>query len=138
MAGSPMTFTIDGESFEYWTSSTWEDFVEIDDTGRFTIVDGKPCLDGKIIYFNGVACNAEAYITDYGNAVFGIEFTTTPPASASSGQPAYIGIGGVARKVSAIYIGVDGVARRVKKAYIGVDGVARLCYSEDTSGGVIL
>ena len=42
---------------------------------------------------------------------------------------AYIGVGGVARKVKNIYVGVDGVARKVKKGYIGVNGVARLFYS---------
>lgn len=42
---------------------------------------------------------------------------------------AYVGVGGVARKVKKIYVGVDGVARKVKKAYVGVNGVARLVYS---------
>ena len=45
---------------------------------------------------------------------------------------AYIGVGGVAKKVKKAYIGVGGVARKVKKAYIGVGGVARLFWS----GGV--
>jgi hypothetical protein len=38
---------------------------------------------------------------------------------------AYIGIDGLARKVTNMYIGVDGVARKVKTGYIGVDGIAR-------------
>ena len=42
---------------------------------------------------------------------------------------AYIGVGGVARKIKKGYLGVDGVARKIKKAYIGVGGVARLCWS---------
>ena len=42
---------------------------------------------------------------------------------------AYIGVNGVARKVTRIYVGVNGVARRVKKAYVGVNGVARLFWS---------
>jgi len=46
---------------------------------------------------------------------------------------AYIGVGGVARKIKNIYIGVDGVARKVKKAWIGVNGVARLFYSSEPS-----
>ena len=135
MAGAKGSFSIDGEYFDYMTSWTWADFIQVEGPERFSIVDGKPCLDGKVIYHNGVACSADAYISDYGEPMFGIEFTTTPPESSSSGHPAYIGIGGTARKVKGIYIGVDGVARRVKKAYIGVDGVARLCYSEDTSVG---
>lgn len=40
----------------------------------------------------------------------------------------FIGIEGIARKVTGAHIGVDGVARKVKKAYIGVDGVARLAW----------
>ena len=41
---------------------------------------------------------------------------------------AYIGVGGVARKVKAPYIGVGGVAKKVKSGYIGVGGVARQFY----------
>ncbi len=44
-------------------------------------------------------------------------------------KKAYIGVGGVARKIKKGYIGVDGIARRVKKAYIGIGGVARPCWS---------
>lgn len=44
---------------------------------------------------------------------------------------AYIGIGGVARKIKGGYAGVNGVARKIKKAYIGVNGVARLFYSAE-------
>lgn len=40
----------------------------------------------------------------------------------------YIGVDGVARKVTGMYVGVDGVARKVAKAYIGVNGVAQLFY----------
>lgn len=40
----------------------------------------------------------------------------------------FIGIEGIARKVTGAHIGVDGVSRMVKKAYIGVDGVARLAW----------
>lgn len=40
-------------------------------------------------------------------------------------MPAYIGVGGVARKAAQIYIGVNGVARKVTNGYIGVGGVAR-------------
>lgn len=43
-------------------------------------------------------------------------------------KKAYIGVGGVARKVKKGYIGVDGVARKIKKAYIGIGGVARPCW----------
>ena len=42
---------------------------------------------------------------------------------------AYIGVGGVARKVKKGYIGVGDVARKIKKAYIGIGGVARPCWS---------
>lgn len=38
---------------------------------------------------------------------------------------AYIGVGGVARKVKQPLIGVDGVARKVKSGYVGVNSVAR-------------
>ena len=37
----------------------------------------------------------------------------------------YVGVDGVARKVTKHYVGVDGVARKVKSGYIGVNGVAR-------------
>ncbi len=40
----------------------------------------------------------------------------------------YIGVAGVARRVTNQHIGVDGVARTVKRGYIGVDGVARQYY----------
>lgn len=45
------------------------------------------------------------------------------------GKSAYIGVGGVAKKIKNMYIGVGGVARKVKKAWIGVGGVARLFFS---------
>lgn len=38
---------------------------------------------------------------------------------------AFIGVDGVARKLSKKYIGVDGVARKISKGYMGVGGVAR-------------
>ena len=41
---------------------------------------------------------------------------------------AYVGVGGVARKIKKGYVGVDGKARKIKKAYIGVGGVARPCW----------
>lgn len=37
----------------------------------------------------------------------------------------YIGINGIARKITGWYIGIGGKARKIKKAYIGVGGVAR-------------
>lgn len=37
----------------------------------------------------------------------------------------YLGVDGVARKVSKPYVGVDGVARKCKTGYVGVDGTAR-------------
>lgn len=40
-------------------------------------------------------------------------------------KKAYLGVGGVARKIKKGYIGVDGIARKIKKAYVGVGGVAR-------------
>lgn len=40
-------------------------------------------------------------------------------------KKAYIGVGGLARKVKRCYVGVGNVARKIKKAYIGVGGVAR-------------
>lgn len=42
---------------------------------------------------------------------------------------AYVGVGGVARKVKTPYVGVANVARKVKAGYVGVDGVARQFYS---------
>lgn len=42
---------------------------------------------------------------------------------------AFIGVGGVAKKIKNIYIGVGGVAKKVTKAYIGVNGVAKLFWS---------
>ena len=44
-------------------------------------------------------------------------------------KKAYVGVGGVARKVKKGYIGVNGVTRKIKKAYIGVGGIARPCWS---------
>jgi hypothetical protein len=37
----------------------------------------------------------------------------------------FVGVNGVARRLSKFYIGVNDVARKVKAAYIGVAGVAR-------------
>ena len=42
---------------------------------------------------------------------------------------AYIGVAGIARKVTKGYIGVAGIARKIKKAYIGIGGIARPCWS---------
>lgn len=42
---------------------------------------------------------------------------------------AFVGVGGVARKITAGYVGVSGVARKIKAGYVGVNGVARLCYT---------
>ena len=42
----------------------------------------------------------------------------------------YIGINGVARRVSSGYVGVDGVARNIIAGYVGVNGVARQCYGD--------
>ena len=41
---------------------------------------------------------------------------------------AYIGVNGVARKITKAYIGVNSIARKIKKAYIGIGGVARPCW----------
>ena len=41
----------------------------------------------------------------------------------------YIGVDGVAKKISSLYVGVDNVAHGVNKAYIGVNNVARLFYT---------
>lgn len=40
-------------------------------------------------------------------------------------MPQYIGIGGIARKVTKSYIGVGGVGRNIKTKYTGISGVAR-------------
>ena len=50
----------------------------------------------------------------------------------------YIGVNGVARKVTAPYVGVNGVARRVTSGYVGVNGVARLFFAPDNGIPVIL
>ena len=50
----------------------------------------------------------------------------------------YVGVNGVARKVTSPYIGVDGVARNVKSGYVGVDGVARLFFAPESGGAVVL
>ena len=44
-------------------------------------------------------------------------------------KKAYIGVNGIARKITKGYIGVGGIARKIKKAYIGIGGVARPCFS---------
>lgn len=44
----------------------------------------------------------------------------------------YIGVDGIARKITGGYIGVDGVARKVKKMYVGdANGKAQLCYKAE-------
>ena len=50
----------------------------------------------------------------------------------------YIGVDGVARKVTSPYIGVNGVARNVTSGYVGVNGVARLFFAPDDGGAVVL
>lgn len=50
----------------------------------------------------------------------------------------YIGVNGVARKVTAPYIGVEGVARNGTSGYVGVDGVARLFFAPDDGGAAVL
>lgn len=42
---------------------------------------------------------------------------------------AYVGVGGVCRKVKNIYVGVGGVCRKVKQGFVGVAGVARKIFS---------
>lgn len=49
---------------------------------------------------------------------------------------AYIGVGGVARKIKKIYVGVNGVARKVKKGFIGINGVARQWFSDGKAGNL--
>ena len=44
-------------------------------------------------------------------------------------QGAYIGVNGVARKITGGYVGVNDKARKIIKAYIGIGGVARPCWS---------
>ena len=43
----------------------------------------------------------------------------------------YVGVGGVARKISKGYVGVNGIARKIIKAYIGVNGIARPLWGYD-------
>lgn len=50
----------------------------------------------------------------------------------------YVGVNGVARKVTSPYIGVDGVARNVKSGYVGVDGVARLFFAPESGAPAVL
>ncbi len=50
----------------------------------------------------------------------------------------YVGVNGVARKVTSPYIGVEGVARNVKSGYVGVNGVARLFFEPAPAGPTIL
>ena len=50
----------------------------------------------------------------------------------------YIGVDGVARKVTFPYVGVDGVARNITSGYVGVDGVARLFFAPEGGGAVVL
>ena len=46
----------------------------------------------------------------------------------------YIGINGIARKITGWYIGIGGKARKIKKAYIGVGGVARAFINDGMPG----
>ena len=41
----------------------------------------------------------------------------------------YIGVGGIARKVSGEYVGVSGIARKVKSGYIGTLGTLSVPYA---------
>lgn len=41
----------------------------------------------------------------------------------------YIGVNGIAKKISKIYVGVENVAKKVKKGYVGVGGVAKLFFN---------
>lgn len=50
----------------------------------------------------------------------------------------YVGVNGVARKVTSPYIGVEGVARKVTTGYVGVDGVARMFFAPEGGGAVVL
>ena len=50
----------------------------------------------------------------------------------------YVGVNGVARKVTSPYIGVAGVARKVTTGYVGVNGVARLFFAPEDGGAVVL
>ena len=50
----------------------------------------------------------------------------------------YVGVNGVARKVTSPYIGVAGVARNVTTGYVGVDGVARMFFAPEGGGAVVL
>ena len=45
----------------------------------------------------------------------------------------YVGVGGIAKKVSKEYVGVGGISRKVSKGYVGVGGVARECFSGETT-----
>jgi len=52
---------------------------------------------------------------------------------------AFVGVGGVARKVVQPYIGVGGVARKVVAAYVGENGIARQWWPSETSRyGILL
>lgn len=50
----------------------------------------------------------------------------------------YIGVNGVARKVTTPYIGVEGVARKVAAGYVGVSGVARKYFCLVNKAPVVL
>lgn len=50
----------------------------------------------------------------------GDDFSSVPSTTAL-----FVGVGGVAKKVTDIFVGVNGVARKVSDAWIGVNGVAR-------------
>lgn len=50
----------------------------------------------------------------------------------------YIGVNGVARKVTTPYVGVEGIARKVTNGYVGVDGVARLFFAPEDGEAVVL
>lgn len=38
---------------------------------------------------------------------------------------AFVGVNGIAKKITKMYVGVDGIAREISTVYVGVDGIAR-------------
>ena len=46
----------------------------------------------------------------------------------------YVGVNGVARKITSAYVGVNNIARKITKGYVGVGGIARQFWP---GGGVI-
>lgn len=46
---------------------------------------------------------------------------------------AYVGLNGIAKRISSGFVGINGVAKKIKSAYVGVDGVAKLCWNNAPS-----